>query len=341
MDNIPFSTYRIEDRSYLSFIKREIHNAITHAGFTTMRAGEIDIIVSELASNLIKHAQGGELVYRLNDEQDNNKSFEIFCIDDGPGTNDIARMVKDGASSANTLGQGLGSISRLSDVFQIYSLLNWGTIVYSKSYLIRPSTRIYRGNNQFNCSMLQICMPGEKVCGDGFSVKKKHYETQFFLGDGLGHGINAWEAVQKAIEVFKMCDADDPVEILQFIHHRVKKTRGLVATIAILDHKKHQWKICGVGNIVTRLYHGLESRNYMPHNGIVGLNIPYRMTATEVKEEEYQNIIMCSDGIRSRWELTKYPSILKYDPAILAAAIFKDSGRRNDDMSIMVAKLNA
>ena len=125
MDNTLYSTYSVEDRSYLAFIKREIHNLVVHAGFSSMRAGEVDIIVSELTSNLIKHAGSGELTYRLFKEND-KLAFELFCIDKGPGTNDINKAMKDGISSTNTLGQGLGSISRLSDLFQIYSRKDWG-----------------------------------------------------------------------------------------------------------------------------------------------------------------------------------------------------------------------
>ena len=92
MDNGFFFTYKIEDRSYISFIKREIHNTLTQGGFGSLRTGEIDIIVSELTSNLIKHANGGELLYRLT-AGERSKAMEIYCIDRGPGTNDIARMM--------------------------------------------------------------------------------------------------------------------------------------------------------------------------------------------------------------------------------------------------------
>jgi anti-sigma regulatory factor (Ser/Thr protein kinase) len=340
MDNAAFSTYKIDDRSYISFVKREIHNLLTQAGFTTRRTGEIDIIVSELTSNLIKHADTGELVYRLSSEE-GNKAFEIFCIDNGPGSSDITKMMKDGASTSNTLGHGLGAIGRLSDVFQIYSLNGWGTVAYSKSFMLPVKPSVLKRKTGIDIKALIVCYPGEKLCGDGYFVKKAENQTGIFLGDGLGHGPHANDAVQQAIEAFKTCEeADDPVEILRFINEKVKKTRGLVGTVAIFGHKTKVVRICGVGNITTTLCHGLETKNCMSYNGIIGLRIPNSMNYTEVDVEKYQCIIMYSDGIKSRLDLSKYPALLKYDPSIIASAIFKDNARRNDDTTVLVGKLN-
>jgi anti-sigma regulatory factor (Ser/Thr protein kinase) len=337
MDNSVFLSYVVEDRSYLSFIKREIHNTVTQAGFSSQRAGEVDIIVSELTSNLIKHATSGELIYRLK-EEGNNKAFELFCIDNGPGTNEILRMMKDGTSTSNTLGHGLGAIGRLSDFFQIYSRENWGTVAYSKTYM-NTLPHYLPKKTELHIKPIQLCIKGERVCGDGYYIKNTGEETQIFLGDGLGHGPHAHEAVETAIEAFKDHDSSQPIDILRHIHQKVKKTRGLVATIAILNHDSQHWKIGGIGNITTRLYQGVFSKNYMSYNGILGLNIPNTMS-DYVVEEKHQGIIMCTDGIRTRWDLAKYPSILKYDASIIASAIFKDQARRTDDMTVLVGKIN-
>jgi hypothetical protein len=64
------------------------------------------------------------------------------------------------------------------------------------------------------------------------------------------------------------------------------------------------------------------------------------MKDSYMEAEKNQQLIMCSDGIRSRWDLTKYPSILKHDPMLLAAALYKDFSRRNDDTSVFIAKVN-
>jgi hypothetical protein len=249
-------------------------------------------------------------------------------------------MMKDGASSSNTLGHGLGALDRLSDVFQIYSKKDWGTIAYTKKYMNAISEKYVPVKSPVQIKTLQSCIPGEVVCGDGYFVKETGAETQIFVGDGLGHGKHAHEAVQTAIRAFIECQEDSPIAILRYIHQRVKKTRGLVATIAIFNHTSKQWRIGGIGNIATRLYLGLISKNYMSYNGIIGLNIPTTMNDTFITDDKNQNIIMCSDGIKTRWDLSQYPSLLRHDPSIIAAALYKDYARRTDDMTVLVGKVN-
>jgi hypothetical protein len=249
----------------------------------------------------------------------------------------MQKMVRDGMSSTNTLGHGLGAIMRLSDFAQVYSMRGWGTIVYAK----KSAASAKPVQSHILVRTIQEAYPGENICGDGTHVKYLANQTQIFVGDGLGHGIHAHEAVSAAIEAFEECTEDSPVEQLRYIHEKVKKTRGLVASIACYNHVLKQWKIAGVGNISVRLHHGIEYKNHAPHNGILGLNIPHSMKDFVTEAEKYQVIIMFSDGIKTKWDLSKYTSILKYDPAIIAASVFKDNARKTDDMTILVGKINS
>ncbi|MBS1624100.1 MAG: SpoIIE family protein phosphatase [Bacteroidetes bacterium] len=334
MDNTLFRSYLIEDRSYVSFIKREIHNTVK-GSFSEGRTGEIDIIVSELTSNVIKHAQSGELLYKLTIAND-QPVFEILCIDHGPGMKSVNHSLKDGYSSTNTLGQGLGSIIRLSNEAQFYSMEGWGTIAYARLY---PDVayREERLNPVIRC--LNVAKPGEQVSGDGGFIKRYKDRTLLMLGDGLGHGPGANEAVTEAIKVFQSSCSAEPTELIREMNQGVKRTRGLVATVAVLDHKLKKWSICGVGNIHTRFQRGLEYKNYICNNGIIGLNIPGRLESATFDMEKLQYLILCSDGIRVKWDLLQYPGILKYDPIILAAVLYKDQARRTDDMTVLIARV--
>lgn len=336
MDRV-FTSCRVEERSIIPFVKREIHHEVAAAKFGKREGGEIDIIVSEITSNLVKHATRGELLYRVrtNLYQD---TFEIICIDKGPGMDDIAHMKKDGISTTNTLGQGLGAIERLSGLSQIYSIGGWGTIVYARvNGEKKIDDPILRGG--LDISALCVCKPHETVSGDGYWIKKTSAGVQIFFGDGLGHGPAAKEATDRAGDFFLKCPDKDPVSILRQMHEAVRRTRGLVAFVADWDKKSEQWSFCGVGNIQARLFSGMSYKNYMSYNGTLGLNIPSSMKSSIVTSEKNQYLIISSDGLRSRWELTRYPSILKYDGIILASALYKDFTRGNDDASILIAKV--
>lgn len=334
MDNNVFISYPIEERSYISFIKREIHNLVKQS-FSETKTAEIDIIISELTSNIIKHAAKGELLYKLTITE-TGSTFEVICIDNGSGIKDVAHSMQDGVSTTGTLGQGLGATERLSSLFQLYSQTGWGTIAYSK---VTTCTQPLEFDPRLVIRALLVCKPGENVCGDGYAIKRDEGSSYIFLGDGLGHGEHAHEASRKGAQYFLQTVDKDPIDILKGMHFDLKKTRGLVGTVAVLDHEARKWRIFGIGNIATRINQGMMIKNYTPYNGIVGLNIPNTTTATEIEKEKYQYLIMCSDGIKTKWDMSKYPYILKHDPIILAAAIYKDHARQTDDMSVIVVKV--
>jgi anti-sigma regulatory factor (Ser/Thr protein kinase) len=333
-----FTSYRIEDRSFVAYVKREIHIETGRAHFSETKVGEIDIIVSELCSNLVKHAGGGEVLYRITEIDSGNSLFEFVSIDKGPGIQDLARMMKDGTSTAGTLGHGLGAINRLSTFAQIYSVVGWGTIVYACVNTLEP--RFSRGTfPDLEIRGLCVNKPRETACGDGYRVKRTDNMIAFFLGDGLGHGEQAKAAVDTAALFFSESKSASPSDIIKEMHEGVRRTRGLVSAVAVLDRKDRVWRICGVGNITVRMYNGIMYRNYMPHNGTIGLNIPNSLKDSVFPAEKNQHLVMYSDGIRSRWDLNQFPAIFKYDNTILASAIYRDFSRGTDDSSVLVAKV--
>jgi anti-sigma regulatory factor (Ser/Thr protein kinase) len=331
------AVFKADDRSYFAILKKEIHAIAVSAQFSEHKVGEIDIIVAEMVSNLVKHAGGGQLLVKLV-EENNLKGIEIISVDNGQGMTDVSRMVDDGVSTKNTLGNGLGAMKRLSDNFQVFSQKDWGTVILVRVFedkvagLKRPP--------KAEIKSIVLSKPGEKKCGDGFVSITTTEHIKLFLGDGLGHGEEAAKAVESAIEAFKTCTEADPAEILRYINYAVKKTRGLVATTAVFDLKERSWKICGVGNISTKIVSPSSSKGYMAYNGIIGLNVPRTLNTQEIIHEKGQCLVMCSDGLKSRWDTLKYPSVLRYDLSVLSAFLIKDFARYTDDMSVAVCKIN-
>ncbi|SDH04643.1 ATP-binding SpoIIE family protein phosphatase [Chitinophaga filiformis] len=330
-------SFSLDDRSYLAILKREVHRLSIQCGLTDKRVAEIDIVVAEIGSNIIKHAGGGEVLVMLTDTP--QPAIEILAIDSGPGITDLARMMQDGISTAKTLGHGLGAVKRLSDFLQIYSVKGWGTILVSR-FFIKPAEQ-YPPKPGAEIRTLLIAKPGERVCGDDYYVRSDRAGIRVFLGDGLGHGVEANKAVAAAVHSFRYCMLSDLGEVLRQMHDDVKRTRGLVGTIAVYSNKTQTWKICGVGNIHARMLTAATSRTYLPYNGIIGHNMPRTINEQETAhmQGKDQVLILCSDGIRTRWDMMKYPAIFRYDMSVLAAAIYKDNARKTDDMSIVIVKV--
>jgi len=336
MDNNSFTSYAISDRSFVAYAKREIHLWAGKCRFTASQLGEIDIIVSELCSNLVKHASGGELLVRITPNTPDIDLFEILCIDRGKGFDDASKMMRDGFSTTQTLGHGLGSLARLSDSFQIFSKSGSGTILYATKYSA-PVVQV--GRRQFDIKAVCVPKQTESVCGDGYEVKMQPGLLQILFGDGLGHGQPAYEVINEAREIFRSTNEPNPAEMLRSLHAGLRKSRGAVCTVATLNLKSNEWSICGVGNIMTRLYDGITYKNYMSYNGVVGLNVPKVLMNSTPAAEKNQRLIMCSDGIRSGWDLSRYPGIFRYDNAIIAACIKRDFSRETDDTSVLLATI--
>jgi anti-sigma regulatory factor (Ser/Thr protein kinase) len=338
-----FTSHLIEDRSYVSYIKREIHSAAVRAKFSETKVGEIDIVVSEITSNLVKHAGSGELLYRIA-TTGTIPTLELISIDSGPGMADTAKMIKDGESTTQTLGQGLGAIHRLSDTAQVFSRPGWGTIVYSviQERKNKDEFVTYASKGATTVSVNALCVPKRREieCGDGYCIRQSQSGVMVFFADGLGHGPQAKEAVDAASEIFMCCEETDPVDIIRKLHDNIRKTRGLVGTVALFDTTVNKLRFCGVGNIHSRFYTGIESRNFMSYNGTIGMTIPSSLHSSDASLEKNQHLILCSDGIQTRWDLARYPGIFKFNTMVLAASIYKDSTRGNDDASILVVKIS-
>src|SRR6476660_3564639 len=207
--------FKADDRSYFAILKKEIHALAVTAGFCEKKLGEIDIIVAEMVSNLVKHAGGGQVLVKLVEEQ-GLQGIEMISMDNGPGMTDVSRIVADGVSTKNTLGQGLGAMKRLSDLFQVYSLKDWGTVILVR--IFEGEFPLFTKPPKWEIKSLIIPKPGEIECGDGFycTVTKEH--VKLFLGDGLGHGPEAAKAVMQAGEAFTHCSEDEPAGIIRHIN---------------------------------------------------------------------------------------------------------------------------
>ncbi len=329
------TSFAASDRSYFALLKKEIQKKAEEVGIPKNRLNELELIVSEITSNLFKYAKDGEILVGVFGN-DKNSYIELISIDSGPGMVNANKMLQDGVTTGKTLGHGLGSIKRLSDTFDIYSQVGWGTVLLSRIYVAKPQV----GRREtFIVRPLILAKPGEVVSGDGHICRVTPQGFQVLLADGLGHGTAANEAVNEAAKVFWSEPVRTPSDTLRVLHPAIKKTRGAVAHILSYEQKEKKWICCGIGNIMLRLYGTHLHKNHMSYNGIVGHNIPNTLNDQYYTSLDYNIAVICSDGIKTRWDLTKYPQILNHDPSILAATLYKDHGRRTDDMSVIVIKV--
>ena len=137
MDNIPSCRGHIVAEVDVERMRREARALATHAGFDRHDAEAILLAVSELATNLVRYAPGGELVVSIVSEA-NGVGILIQSSDPGPGIVDVELALRDGYSTSGGLGSGLPGVRRLMDDLTIVTSPS-GTSIEARKWLPSPS----------------------------------------------------------------------------------------------------------------------------------------------------------------------------------------------------------
>jgi anti-sigma regulatory factor (Ser/Thr protein kinase) len=304
----------------------------TRLGFQETERGKVGIVVTEIASNLIQHGQGGVLLLRLI-EHDSAIGIEVLSLDKGRGMVDVDECLQDGFSTAGTLGNGLGAIRRLSGLCEIYSVPNQGTALlahlWSTSAPHPPEKTLEIG---------AICLPkrGEEVSGDAWACQVDHCRSLLLVVDGLGHGPAAASAASQAVRIFQEHNRS-PGAIVEAAHAALRSTRGAALAIAEIDFEQQSVRFAGIGNIAASIFSLTERHHLLSHNGTVGHEI---RKIQEFSYPWYGNglLIMHSDGLDSKWQLDRYPGLSQKHPSLIAGVLYRDFNRERDDVTVLVAK---
>jgi anti-sigma regulatory factor (Ser/Thr protein kinase) len=296
------------------------------------RCGAVAIVATEMASNLVKHAGRGHIL--VQPLHGSNAGLRIMSVDKGPGIADVPGALRDGHSTAGTMGSGLGAIRRLADSFDLYSVPAAGTVVCAE---FRQSSGKQIARSALEVGVVSEPMAGEDVSGDGWGMRTSVDGILLMVVDGLGHGLLASEAAREAERVLFETQNTSPKDIIQNTHAALKKTRGAAEGIARIDIEKGLLSYVGVGNISATIVAPAASRSIASHNGILGQN------AERVQEFTFpwnaDNIlVMHSDGLVSRWDLQRYAGIWNKPSSVIAAVLHRDFSRGRDDVTVLVAK---
>jgi serine/threonine-protein kinase RsbT len=95
-------------------------------GFSLVEQTKLVTAASELARNTIDYGGGGQVAVELA-TQNLRRGVVLVFSDQGPGIPDIDLALKDGHTTGNGLGLGLGGAKRLSSEFHIESKPGQGT----------------------------------------------------------------------------------------------------------------------------------------------------------------------------------------------------------------------
>ena len=326
---------QIAERSRVAEARRLAVRLSTAQGFNEKDAGRVAIVATELATNLVKHAGGGEIVISSFDDAE-GKGLELLALDKGPGIVDLNKALADGHTTSGTAGTGLGAIRRSADVFAVSSRGGRGTAVLARL----KSEGQAAAEGGYLIAGLCAPYPGETVCGDGWAISASAATIAVLMADGSGHGPEAHKAALRAIEIFRR-QTDRGVEhVAQAIDRALAATRGAAVAVAEIDPASGQVNFVGIGNISAALIDQGSVRRMISNNGTAG-HIAPRIRAFQYPFRNETTVIMHSDGLTPRWDLNDYPGLIAAHPSLIAGILYRDFRRGRDDASIVVVRSNS
>lgn len=333
--------FTIGEPSEIAAARRAGNTLARRVGFDEVRAGQLAIVISEAATNILKHAGHGEILLRKV-TRGGADGIEVLALDKGPGMRNVRQYMEDGHSTAGTYGVGLGAIRRLSQEFDLYSMPGLGTALMM---VVWGATANAATPPAPHWQIGGVCLPlaSEEVSGDAWNVVCQADELSLMMADGLGHGPMAAEASETASALLDSCSPGLPPlpgNFLKLAHGALHGTRGAAMAVAHIDSTRGELRFAGVGNIAACAFDAGQGRHLLSHNGIVGSNLR--------KVQEFVHpwkssmlLVMHSDGLHTRWDLDQYPGLVQCHPSLIAGVLYRDFTRGRDDVSVVVLREHA
>jgi anti-sigma regulatory factor (Ser/Thr protein kinase) len=324
---------RVDDTSAPGRARRAAGTLAATLGFDATRVAEIEIAVTELGTNLVKHAREGTLLVR-SVRATEQAAVEVVAVDRGPGMPNLDEAMRDGRSSAGTLGVGFGAVMRLADTFAAWSDLGAGTIVTARFHRRRGVPDELPGEVAAGVTRP---FEGEDLCGDAYAVCDEGRRVRLMMCDGSGHGPLAASAAQVAVRAFHADRSGGPADILGRLHTAMRGTRGGAVAIADLDLDRRTVRFAGLGNIAASVVAGGRKHGMVSVPGIAGYQ------ARTIKTFDYAlpegaAVVLHSDGLTGRWTPDNRDRLFGGNPLVIATALLRDAGVRQDDAGVLVAR---
>jgi len=321
------------------FKARRVGREMAHSlGFDEIGSGEIETAISELATNLVKHrAKNGEIILiplietpYLNTGTDESRiGIEVRSEDKGHGIKDIATAMKEGGSTAGTLGIGLSGVKRLMDEFSIESEIDKGTTVAARKWLLKDALP------GLNFSIFSKPKIGEDASADAYFIKRFSSNVVFGVIDVLGHGREAYDIALNILKILEDNYTEPLIKIIDVCHKGLRHTRGAAMALCRVNFKERRFEHIGVGNVETRVYGTTQPIRPFFFNGTLGMTTEnYRVI--EYPYTEGMTIVMFSDGISGRFDFS--PQMLSKTPQEIAKFIFDNFARNTDDATVLVGR---
>ena len=102
-------------------------------GFSLPDATKIAVVISELARNITLYTEGGTITLIAHTGE--RKGIKVIAQDNGPGIEDVERVLAGGYTTSKGLGMGISGSKNIMDEFEIQTVMGGGTTIKTTKWL--------------------------------------------------------------------------------------------------------------------------------------------------------------------------------------------------------------
>jgi anti-sigma regulatory factor (Ser/Thr protein kinase) len=327
---------RVTDSSEVANARRAAAECAAELKLGEVAAGRAALVTTELATNLLKHGDGGSILFGCDDSR--SRTMSILALDKGRGIPNVPVAMQDGYSTAGSPGTGLGALHRAAISVELYTLPTRGTVLHCVVGDDAPPLSPLVTRPRFSIAGVGLPKSGETANGDAWNAVVLGDTATIGVADGLGHGPLAATASAAAARVFAS-GAERPLEhLLQDAHGALRPTRGAAVGLARIHHALGRVDFIGVGNIAGTIVRDGSTRKTVSLPGIVGHEMR-KLQSFSYPWDASSALVLHSDGISASWSAEAYPGLIQHSPAVIAGVLYRDHCRGTDDATVVVVKV--
>jgi anti-sigma regulatory factor (Ser/Thr protein kinase) len=302
-------------------------------GFAVQPAEDVVLMVTELASNLVRRARRGSLALRLLDTGE-RVGIEVETEDHGPGRIDPAQAFQAVNPNGGGLETGLETAKRLMDETEISSTAGLGTRILCRRWLHPKANPAIVHPWQIGVATRPFDQ--SPANGDAFVIHEGNGHLLAGVIDGLGHGELAQQAALAAQSYVQSHYELQLDELFSGVGHACKGTRGVVMALARFESPT-TITYASLGNVEMRAWSGSERFDFGVQRGFLGAQESHVQVRRHRWEPNWM-LVVHSDGLRAQWQWSDFPKLEHAPPQAVANQLLKVLAKEQDDATVITAK---
>jgi anti-sigma regulatory factor (Ser/Thr protein kinase) len=320
----------IQDEASIVLVRAEVRRLGVAQGLPAERFEGLISAASELGHNQLAHGFRGSMAVAAI-ARGGVPGVEVVAVDSGRGIGDPTAALAGQPRAVGSLGVGLSAAYRLSDEMDFDVRVGEGTYLAARKFaapLPRNEVAIFGRP-----------IAGESESGDDAGFVRTEDSTLVGVADGLGHGPEARAAAAPALAALRAHGAGDLPALLATCHQALQGTRGAVMAAARFDRRAGIITHAAAGNITTQLCRPGHVERFVASSRVLGARgVPAgRFVVEHAPLSPRTLLVMFSDGIPARADLSEDAELLRQPPVVIAHQLVLRYGRATDDAIVLVA----